>query len=191
MAAAAGGVPFCVRLFETVVLVGFASAAAAYGAIWGSGLYMKTSGSRPQAEHRFFPTSTVRLEAPTINFLLANSLYSRALEQLNRAESLALNKLLVFHHCAPLVQVPPLITVCVSSLLARTRDRPPPWFCHVSGGATVAAARRLGTGFTEQSTATASSTRCSSTSRPSSGRCRSSSRPGVRRRRAAGVARWA
>ena len=35
MAAAAGGVPFCVRVFETVVLVGFAAAAAAYGAIWG------------------------------------------------------------------------------------------------------------------------------------------------------------
>ena len=45
MAAAGGGVPFCVRVFETVVLVGFASAAAAYGAIWGAGLYMKTSGS--------------------------------------------------------------------------------------------------------------------------------------------------
>ena len=30
MAAAAGGVPFCVRVFETVVLVGFAAAAAAY-----------------------------------------------------------------------------------------------------------------------------------------------------------------
>ena len=45
MAAAGGGVPFCVRLFETVVLVGFAAAAAAYGAIWGAGLYMKTSGS--------------------------------------------------------------------------------------------------------------------------------------------------
>ena len=45
MAAAAGGVPFCVRLFETVLLVGFASAAAACGAIWGSGLDMKTSGS--------------------------------------------------------------------------------------------------------------------------------------------------
>ena len=45
MAAAGGGVPFCVRVFETVVLVGFTSAAAAYGAIWGAGLYMKTSGS--------------------------------------------------------------------------------------------------------------------------------------------------
>ena len=45
MGAAGGGVPFCVRVFETVVLVGFASAAAAYGAIWGAGLYMKTSGS--------------------------------------------------------------------------------------------------------------------------------------------------
>ena len=38
MAAAGGGVPFCVRVFETVVLVGFTSAAAAYGAIWGAGL---------------------------------------------------------------------------------------------------------------------------------------------------------
>ena len=45
MAAAGGGVPFCVRVFETAVLVGFAAAAAAYGAIWGAGLYMKTSGS--------------------------------------------------------------------------------------------------------------------------------------------------
>ena len=38
MGAAAGGVPFCVRVFEPVVLVGFAAAAAAYGAIWGAGL---------------------------------------------------------------------------------------------------------------------------------------------------------
>jgi hypothetical protein len=38
MAAAAGGVPFCVRVFETVVLVGFAAAAAAYGAIPEGGI---------------------------------------------------------------------------------------------------------------------------------------------------------
>ena len=74
MAAAAGGVPFCVRLFETVVLVGFASAAAAYGAIWGSGLYMKTSGSRPQAEH----TVDSHVKGGGFHFLSTKTLYEPA-----------------------------------------------------------------------------------------------------------------